>query len=166
MEVPHRSSDLTMALQNEDLKAIPTRMNGKINILLSAFETQRHVKRETKASESVPKFKSDLEAALNEARERKEWRYPAADKTMQRVLFPMPSTNKDKDPGLDGIPAILTLDVKNAFSTARCNPRSNEPYRDPGVSEDNHWQLLSKQGPILRNIICDGILGINRPASF
>jgi len=42
---PHRSSDLT-AFQNEDLKGIFTRMNGKINILLSAFETQRHVTRE------------------------------------------------------------------------------------------------------------------------
>jgi len=107
---------MTASLQNEDLKRILTRMNGKIKILLSAFETPRHVTREAKgvaselpalnnraielyegatsehrvtssvtqteskkpmpkdqelevegkASESVHKFKSDLEAALND----------------------------------------------------------------------------------------------------
>jgi len=51
---PHRSSDLTTALQNEDLKGIFTRMNGKINILLSAFETQWHVTREIKGVASEP----------------------------------------------------------------------------------------------------------------
>jgi len=48
----HRYSDPTTALENEDMKRILTRINGKINILLSAFETQRHVTRETKGAAS------------------------------------------------------------------------------------------------------------------
>lgn len=60
---PHRSSDLTAALQNEDLRGILTRMNGKISTLLSAFETQRHVTRETKG------IASELSALNNRALE-------------------------------------------------------------------------------------------------
>jgi len=58
---PHRSSDLTTALQNEDLRGILTRMNGKISTLLSAFETQRHVTRETNG------IASELSALNNRA---------------------------------------------------------------------------------------------------
>lgn len=47
---PLRSSDPIIELQNVDLRGILTRMSEKINELLSTFETQRHVTRETKST--------------------------------------------------------------------------------------------------------------------
>ncbi|XP_043062747.1 uncharacterized protein LOC122319483 [Drosophila yakuba] len=49
---PSRPLDLS-AYKNEDLSSILGMMNSKIAVLLSAFETQRHVTRETKGTHKV-----------------------------------------------------------------------------------------------------------------
>lgn len=68
---PHRSLDLTTALQNEDLRSILVRMNGKINILLAAFETQRHVTKETKGTVMDLSALSNRSIELQEATDHK-----------------------------------------------------------------------------------------------
>lgn len=111
---PLRSSDPITELQHVDLRGILTRMSGKINELLSTFETQRHVTRETKSTiielsalnnraivlqEGAAKYALCKSAATQtEAHESRKKAPPKAqERTVQRLKTPKPAPTPDKN---------------------------------------------------------------------